>query len=343
MIGLEVLNTLSAAEFVATLAGIFEHSPWIPERASSQRPFASRLALLGAMREVVGAATAQEQLGLIRAHPKLGARGRARAELTAASAREQTRAGLAALSDEEFALLQKLNAAYIERFDFPFIIAVKGHVPASILANIERRLANPPAEERRTALIEIGLIAGFRLADLVVSDPGAEAAAMHARLLALRNPAADDADSRAACVREWLLAAGFDVSRGGAGELVGRMRLGGGASAAVGEPAHAVPVDALPADAVPVDALPNDAARAAPRCAAPLGFLAGIAAVQSLRRSGAETAAGDLRIEVCEADLSDRALSASDADVAQALRRLEDILHAPGRSGGVTIACRPHQ
>ncbi len=333
MIGLEALNSLPAAEFVATLAGIFEHSPWIPERARLWRPFDSRLALLDAMRDVVGVATAAEQLGLIRAHPKLGARGRARAELTAASAREQTRAGLAALNDEEFALLQKLNAAYIEKFDFPFILAVKGHDPASILANIEQRLANSPAEEQRTALHQIGRIAGFRLADLVVSDACAELLAMRARLAALPACAAPLEESRADRVREWLLAAGFDVSTAAAGEIRGRMRLGGHASGAAGLPVSGEPVDGVPVEAVP----------AATRCEVPLGYLAGIAALHAFRHAGAATTVGELRIELSEADLSDGALAAGDADILPGLRRLEDILHTPAESGGVTIAHRTHQ
>jgi OHCU decarboxylase len=268
------------------------------------------------MREVVGAASLPEQLGLIRAHPKLGARGRARAELTVASAHEQTRAGLAALSDEEFARLQTLNAAYIEKFDFPFILAVKGHDPVSILANIERRLANAQDEERRTALYQIGRIAGFRLADLVASDPGAELFAMRERLLALPESGTSLEDSRAERVREWLLGAGFEASSGPAGEIFARIRLGGSAS---GD--HAVP--------------------AATRCEAALGYLAGIAVLQALRLSSGMNTAGEFRIEIATADLSDQALAAGEADVAQGLRRIEDVVGRPGGSGGVTIGHRP--
>jgi OHCU decarboxylase len=172
MIPLAALNALPLDAFVTALGAIFEHSPWVAERAAAARPFSSRLQLLDAMRAAVEAATADEQLALIRAHPQLGARGRARASLTDSSAGEQRRAGLDGCTDEEFARLQELNAAYVDKFACPFILAVRGHDPESIIANCERRLGNDWPLEQRTALREIGVIAGYRLADLVAAPTG---------------------------------------------------------------------------------------------------------------------------------------------------------------------------
>jgi OHCU decarboxylase len=167
MTTLKELNALPIEKFVALLGGIFEHSPWVAERAAATRPFSSRAELLDEMRAVVQRASTEEQLALIRAHPQLGARGRSRAELTEASANEQKRAGLDACTDEEFARLMQLNANYVEKFAFPFILAVRGHTPDSILASMESRLSNDTTSERRTALTQIGLIGGYRLEDVV--------------------------------------------------------------------------------------------------------------------------------------------------------------------------------
>ena len=215
MITLEALNGLPLDEFTATLGTIFEHSPWVPQRAAAARPFASRLDLLDAMRAVVQAAPVEEQLGLIRAHPQLGARGRKRAELTEASSREQRRAGLDACSDEEFDQLLRLNTAYVHKFSFPFILAVRGHDPNSILASMESRLNNAPEVERHTALTQIGLIGGYRLADVVATPAGAEIKAMSDRLSA----AATDADR--SLLREWMLAANLDLYTAPDGTLAG--------------------------------------------------------------------------------------------------------------------------
>ena len=169
MISLEELNALPVDKFVALLGAVFEHSPWVAERAAEARPFRSRAELLDAMRSVVQRASAAEQLALIRAHPQLGARGRNRAQLTEASAKEQRRAGLDACTDEEFSRLMQLNAAYVEKFSFPFILAVRGHTPDSILGALQGRLDNDVESERRAALGQIGLIGGYRLEEIVQS------------------------------------------------------------------------------------------------------------------------------------------------------------------------------
>ena len=165
MITLEALNRLSPAQFVAQLGGVFEHSPWVPARVAPLRPFASRLQLLESMRGAVAAASESEQLALIRAHPRLGLLSRA--PLTAASAREQRDAGLQACSDQQLERLEQLNDAYLQKFAFPFILAVRGHSADSIEAALTVRLGNERTAEWRAALREIGTIAAHRLAGLL--------------------------------------------------------------------------------------------------------------------------------------------------------------------------------
>jgi N-carbamoyl-L-amino-acid hydrolase len=234
VITLEQLNALPAEQFVATLGGIFEHSPWVAQRAASARPFASRLQLLDSMRAAVDAATPEEQLTLIRAHPQLGARGRSASALTAASAREQRRAGLNACTPADGVRLVQLNARYLEKFGFPFILAVRGHDPASILASFERRLGDDIEREKRMALGQIGAIAAYRLADLIASAPGAEIIAMLERLARASEAAAAPGGERAVAglrgatdlVREWMQAAGLEVTLATGGYLIGQAAAG---------------------------------------------------------------------------------------------------------------------
>lgn len=169
MTSLTELNAMPLDQFVAVLGGIFEHSPWVAEGAAGGRPYASLERLHAALCAVVDAAAPEQQLALIQAHPQLGARGRRLQQLTANSASEQRRAGLDACSDEEYAELLRLNAQYVEKFGFPFILAVRGHTPESILAAMRSRLAHDHAAECSAALLQIGRIAGFRLADTVTS------------------------------------------------------------------------------------------------------------------------------------------------------------------------------
>ena len=164
---LEQLNTMPRDAFEAALSGIFEHSPWVAEKASERRPFASVDALYAAMCEIVAKAGDERQLALINAHPELAGKAAVRGELTAESTREQSGAGLAACSQEEFDKLQRLNRAYRDKFGFPFILAVRGYDRAGIIANFEARVDNARDEELRTSLEQIYRIARFRIDDLV--------------------------------------------------------------------------------------------------------------------------------------------------------------------------------
>lgn len=157
------LSALPEAEFVSTLGGIFESSPWIAREVYAERPFGSLDELHCAMCDAVAGAGIEAQLELIRAHPDLAGKAAIAGTLTSASSAEQAGAGLDRLSEDEYGRFHALNDRYRARFGFPFILAVKGHTRASVLAAFERRLPNPPEAERVQALSEIYRIARFRL------------------------------------------------------------------------------------------------------------------------------------------------------------------------------------
>lgn len=144
------------------MTALFEHSPWIEERADALPSSGDRHADLMA---VVYAATPEEQLALIRAHPELAGKAAIDKTLTEASAAEQASAGLDRLTEAEFGQFHVLNAAYRERFGFPFIICVRLTDKAGILAAMEARLANDRDTEIATAIAQIGEIVRLRLED----------------------------------------------------------------------------------------------------------------------------------------------------------------------------------
>jgi 2-oxo-4-hydroxy-4-carboxy-5-ureidoimidazoline decarboxylase len=165
------LNGLPADAFVERLGSVFEHSPWVAAGVVDARPFASVYALHRAMCDVVAGVGHDAQLALIRAHPELAGRAAIAGALTADSTREQQGAGLDRCSPAEFAELHALNAAYRERFGFPFIIAVRGHSRQSIIASLRARLAHPVEQEFAEALEQIERIAELRLAAMIVGQP----------------------------------------------------------------------------------------------------------------------------------------------------------------------------
>ncbi len=164
------VNAMSRAAFVAALGGIFEHSPWVAERACDARPFASVGALHDAMTHAVRNAPEAVQLALIRAHPELAGGAAVRGELTAESTNEQSGAGLDRCTAEEYARLQALNAAYNEKFGFPFVLAVKGYDRAGILREFARRVERGRSAELHEALAQIARIARLRLDALIDGD-----------------------------------------------------------------------------------------------------------------------------------------------------------------------------
>ena len=167
MIPLSRLNAMSEAEFVAAIGHAFEHSPWIAQRTHAKRPFDSIATLHERLIETVRASSDEEKLGLIRAHPDLVGRMAREGSLTAESTAEQRAAGLSVLSPDEVKQFDGYNAAYRERFGFPFVICARVNKKDAILAAFPLRLRNTRQAEVDTALAEIYKIARLRLNDAV--------------------------------------------------------------------------------------------------------------------------------------------------------------------------------
>ncbi len=173
---LDALNAMDEAAFVQALDGVYEHSPWIAAAAWPMRPFKSLSHLLYALATVVRHAPAQAQLGLICAHPELAGKAAVAGQLTAESTDEQSRAGLAHCTAEQFATLQQLNADYNARFGWPFIMAVRGPrgqglSREAIIATFQRRLGLDAAFERAECLRNIHRIAEIRVYDKFGEEP----------------------------------------------------------------------------------------------------------------------------------------------------------------------------
>ncbi|MCY1508466.1 Uric acid degradation bifunctional protein [compost metagenome] len=159
-------SSLSREAFVETFADIYEHSPWVAEKAFDLGQDAQIDEINGLhqrMADLLLSASHDVQLALINAHPDLAGKAAVRGELTEASTSEQAGAGIHQCTAEEFARFTELNDAYKAKFGFPFIMAVKGSNRHQILAAFEERIHNSPEAEFARALAEINKIALFRL------------------------------------------------------------------------------------------------------------------------------------------------------------------------------------
>ena len=163
-------SAMDRETFVGRFGGIFEHSPWIAERAWGLELGPAHDGAAGvhnALARAFRTASREERLGVLRAHPDLAGKLAAARWLTAESTAEQASAGLDALTDAERAEFEGLNAEYVARHGFPFIIAVRDHDKPGILAAFRRRLAQDSDTEFAEACAQVERIAELRLRDLL--------------------------------------------------------------------------------------------------------------------------------------------------------------------------------
>lgn len=167
---LEHVNTAPLAEAVASLQGLYEHSPWVADAALASRPFDDVAGLTQALSAAVRQAGTDRQLALIRAHPELAGKAMLAGTLTRESSHEQATSGLTHCSPEELQTLHALNAEYSARFGWPFVLAVRGPTGrgltrADIIATLRQRLVATPQVEMDECLRQIDRIAEIRLHD----------------------------------------------------------------------------------------------------------------------------------------------------------------------------------
>jgi len=170
--GIGEVNAMEGDAFLRLFGGVFEHSSWVAERAWAARPYASLGALHAAMVAAVRAATRDEQLALLRAHPELAGREAEAGTMTDDSVSEQKGAGLVNLDMDEKRRIGRLNTQYRSRFGFPFIIAVREHTKAGIFSEFERRLADDAETELAACLAQVFAITRLRLERLIHEPAG---------------------------------------------------------------------------------------------------------------------------------------------------------------------------
>ena len=161
------INALDRGAFVELLGALYEHSPWVAERAFADAPFADERELADSLATSVDTASGVDRLTLIRSHPELAGEKLGSRALTDSSMSEQVSAGFDRLDPAGIAEWRDLNTAYRERFGFPFVICVRLHTKSEILAALRRRLAGTRDKEIAEAVEQVHDIAQLRLADLL--------------------------------------------------------------------------------------------------------------------------------------------------------------------------------
>jgi len=166
------LSKLDSTAFVRKFGGLYELSPWIAEHAWNEIESGESItvdSLAEKLKAVVDNSERDQRLQLLRSHPELAGKAATEGTLTDESTEEQSRARLDLCSSEEYEKFHQLNAAYNDKFDFPFIMAVRNSSRAEILKAFESRLHNSPAQEFETAIQQVHQIASLRLSAMDVT------------------------------------------------------------------------------------------------------------------------------------------------------------------------------
>ena len=156
------LNNLNRDEFISLFGVIFEKTQWIAEKLFELKPFKDKDDLINKIIEIYESSSKNENLNILRAHPKLAVEK----NLTEHSNQEQSRANLKSCTQKEFDEFTKLNNEYEKKFNFPFIIAVKDKDKIEILNNFRQRINNDIEFEFKESKKQVKKIALFRLDEL---------------------------------------------------------------------------------------------------------------------------------------------------------------------------------
>jgi len=163
MISLEKINNLNKSDFLTIFGNVFEKSEWISEKVFDLRPFKNFEDLFSKIIGIYENSDKKIILKILNSHPELAAEKK----LTMNSKNEQKNANLNECTNDEYNEFKKLNIEYKKKFDFPFIIAVKGKNKDEILNYFRGRIKNSLDEEFLEAKKQVKKIATFRLEEII--------------------------------------------------------------------------------------------------------------------------------------------------------------------------------
>ena len=163
MITIEKINNLNKSDFLVIFGNVFEKSEWIAEKVYDLKPFKDNKDIFSKIIYVYENSEKKIILKILNHHPELVVEKK----LTTNSESEQKNAKLNECTNEEYNEFKKLNIEYKKKFDFPFIIAVKGKNRAEILTSFRERIKNSLDKEFVEAKNQVKKIASFRLEEIL--------------------------------------------------------------------------------------------------------------------------------------------------------------------------------
>ena len=163
MFDIKKINSLNKSEFLSIFGNVFEKSKWISEKAFDLKPFKSLESFISEIIGIYENSDDKTIIKILNLHPELAIEK----NLTSNSEAEQSKANLKQCTPEEFDEFKRLNIEYKKKFNFPFIIAVKGKNKEEILNSFRQRITNNINLEFEEAKRQVKKIASFRLSEII--------------------------------------------------------------------------------------------------------------------------------------------------------------------------------
>ena len=160
------VNNLSKSGFISIFGNVFEKTAWIAEKAYSLKPFLDFNTLKKNFLSTYDECSNEQYLKIFNSHPQLAIEK----IMTKHSKKEQSKSKLDSCTKEELEEFTKLNHDYKKKFNFPFIIAVKGKKKKEILNNFRNRITNEINLEFKEAKKQVKKIANFRLKQIKIDN-----------------------------------------------------------------------------------------------------------------------------------------------------------------------------
>ncbi len=156
------INDLNKSDFLSIFGNVFEKTESVAQEAFELKPFKDFDDIVFKMLNIYEDYKKEKILEILNAHPELAIAKK----MTSESISEQASAKLNECSDDEYEEFKKLNFEYKKKFNFPFIIAVKGKNKNEILMNFRQRIKNDVESEFLEAKKQVKKIATFRLNEI---------------------------------------------------------------------------------------------------------------------------------------------------------------------------------
>ena len=162
MIDIKKINNLDKSEFLSIFGNVFEKSKWISEKVFDRKPFKNLESFFSEIIEIYENSDYKTIFEIFNLHPELVVEKK----LTANSEAEQKEANLKECTSDEFEEFKKLNIEYKKKFNFPFIVAVRGKNKSQILNCFRERIQNSSDQEFLEAKKQVKKIAIIRLEEI---------------------------------------------------------------------------------------------------------------------------------------------------------------------------------